>query len=47
MTELARRDVATFFPATDFPQGAERRVAFVKDPEGNVIEFAGPLAKKA
>lgn len=43
MAELNKRGVATFFPATDFPKGAERRVAFVKDPEGNVIEFAGLL----
>jgi methylmalonyl-CoA/ethylmalonyl-CoA epimerase len=34
---------APFFPATDFPVGAARRVAFFKDVEGNVIEFAGPL----
>lgn len=47
MAELSRRGVQTFYPATDFPNGAERRVAFVKDPEGNVIEFAGPLTKRA
>jgi catechol 2,3-dioxygenase-like lactoylglutathione lyase family enzyme len=34
MEELQGRGVAAFFPATDFPKGAERRVAFVKDPEG-------------
>jgi catechol 2,3-dioxygenase-like lactoylglutathione lyase family enzyme len=33
----------TFFPPTDYPVGAERRIAFLKDIEGNVIEFAGPL----
>ncbi len=32
-----------FFPPTDYPIGAERRIAFLKDVEGNVIEFAGPL----
>lgn len=36
-------DVAPFFPPTDYPVGAERRIAFFKDIEGNVIEFAGPL----
>jgi methylmalonyl-CoA/ethylmalonyl-CoA epimerase len=35
--------VSPFFPATDYPVGAERRIAFFKDMEGNVIEFAGPL----
>ena len=35
--------VTPFFPATDYPVGAERRIAFFKDVEGNVIEFAGPL----
>ena len=43
MAELGARGVAAFYPATDFPVGAERRVAFIKDPEGNIIEFAGPL----
>lgn len=46
MAELKSRGVEAFFPATDFPVGAERRVAFVKDPEGNIIEFAGPLLKQ-
>lgn len=32
-----------FYPPTDYPVGAERRIAFLKDVEGNVIEFAGPL----
>ena len=40
---LAARGVATFVPATSYPVGAERRVAFLLDPEGNVIEFAHPL----
>ncbi|MBA3675908.1 MAG: VOC family protein [Sphingosinicella sp.] len=35
--------VTPFFPPTDYPVGAERRIAFLKDIEGNVIEFAGPL----
>lgn len=35
--------VTPFFPPTDYPIGAERRIAFFKDVEGNVIEFAGPL----
>jgi catechol 2,3-dioxygenase-like lactoylglutathione lyase family enzyme len=35
--------VVPFFPATDYPVGAERRIAFFKDVEGHVIEFAGPL----
>ena len=43
MAEMTRLGVPTFFPPTDFPVGAERRIAFVQDPEGNVIEFAGPL----
>lgn len=46
MAAVASRGVKAFFPATDFPVGAERRVAFIQDPEGNVIEFAGPLAGK-
>jgi catechol 2,3-dioxygenase-like lactoylglutathione lyase family enzyme len=44
VAELERRGVPMFVPATDYPEGAERRVAFVKDPEGNVVELAGPLA---
>lgn len=40
---VEEKGVAPFFPATDFEVGAERRVAFFKDPEGNVLEFAGPL----
>lgn len=43
MAELRRRGVPVFVPAEDYPVGAERRVAFIQDPEGNVIEFAGPL----
>ena len=44
MAAVRMAGVQPFFPATDFPEGAERRVAFVKDVEGNVTEFAGPLA---
>lgn len=43
MAELNRRGVPTFVPATDYPRGAERRVGFIKDNSGNVIELAGPL----
>jgi catechol 2,3-dioxygenase-like lactoylglutathione lyase family enzyme len=43
MSQLNRRGVPTFVPAKDYPVGAERRVAFVLDNSGNVIEFAGPL----
>lgn len=41
---IEKAGVQTFFPPTDYPVGAERRIAFFKDVEGNVIEFAGPLA---
>ncbi|MEM9013430.1 MAG: VOC family protein [Pseudomonadota bacterium] len=44
MAALASRGVEAFVPATSFPVGAERRVAFIMDPEGNVIEFAAPIA---
>jgi catechol 2,3-dioxygenase-like lactoylglutathione lyase family enzyme len=44
MADLAAWVVGAFVPVTDYPIGAERRVAFVQDPEGNVIEFAGPLS---
>jgi catechol 2,3-dioxygenase-like lactoylglutathione lyase family enzyme len=43
IAELNRRGVTTFVAAEDYPSGAERRVAFIQDNEGNVIEFAGPL----
>lgn len=42
MAALAERDVPEFFPATDFPN-VSRRVAFIQDNNGNVIEFAGPM----
>ena len=40
---LAARGVTTFVPAESYPVGAERRVAFFLDPEGNVIEISHPL----
>jgi catechol 2,3-dioxygenase-like lactoylglutathione lyase family enzyme len=43
MAELKQRGVPTFVPAEDYPQGAERRVGFIRDNNNNVIEFAGPL----
>ena len=42
IAELESNGVETFFPATDFPD-AGRRVAFIKDNQGNVIEFAQDL----
>ncbi len=46
VAELRARGVAVFVEAEDYPVGAQRRVAFIKDPEGNVIEFAGPLLQR-
>lgn len=43
IAELNLRGVPTFVAAEDYPSGVERRVAFIQDNEGNVIEFAGPL----
>ena len=43
MAELNDRGVPTFVPAKDYSVGSERRVAFVLDNSGNVIELAGPL----
>jgi catechol 2,3-dioxygenase-like lactoylglutathione lyase family enzyme len=43
MAELAAKGVPGFFPATSFPD-VGRRVAFVMDPHGNVVEFATDLA---
>jgi catechol 2,3-dioxygenase-like lactoylglutathione lyase family enzyme len=42
MAALAEHGVPEFFPATDFPN-VGRRVAFIQDNNGNVIEFAGPM----
>ncbi len=46
MAELERRGVKAFVKAETYPlDGTEinRRVGFVQDPEGNVIEFGEPL----
>ena len=40
---LADRGIEAFVPAESYPVGAERRVAFFMDPEGNVIEIATPI----
>lgn len=42
MAELAAKGVAVFFPPTSFPD-VGRRVAFIMDPHGNVVEFAADL----
>ena len=42
MGALADKGVPPFFPATSFPD-VGRRVAFVRDNMGNVIEFAADL----
>lgn len=44
MAELAAKGVPAFFPPTSFPD-VGRRVAFVRDDQGNVIEFAADLAQ--
>ncbi|MEM0945066.1 MAG: VOC family protein [Pseudomonadota bacterium] len=46
LAELRERGVETFVAAQTYPLDGtpyERRVGFVMDPEGNVIEFAEPL----
>lgn len=43
LAELNRRGVETFIPAADYPVPGVR-IGFVKDNNGNLIEFAGPLA---
>ena len=43
MSVLKARGVDAFYPATSYPEGAERRIAFIQDPEGNLIEFSHPL----
>ena len=45
MAELAEKGVPAFFPATSFPD-VGRRVAFVQDDQGNVIEFAADLRRE-
>lgn len=42
ITELNQRGVPTFIEAADYPNVGVR-VGFVKDNNGNVIEFSGPL----
>lgn len=46
LAELRARGVRTFVPARTYPLDGtpfSRRVGFIMDPEGNVIEFAEPL----
>ena len=43
LSTLADKGIPTFSPAIDFP-ALRCRVGFVQDPDGNVIEFKGPLA---
>lgn len=46
LTELNNLGVPTFIEAATYPLGPfQRRVAFVLDNNGNIIEFAGPLTK--
>ncbi len=42
MTELTRRGVDAFVPAASY-ENVGRRVSFIKDAEGNVIEFVQDL----
>jgi len=43
LAEMKENDVPTFSPAIDFPE-LNCRVGFIQDPDGNVIEFKGPMA---
>ncbi|MEM8875808.1 MAG: VOC family protein [Planctomycetota bacterium] len=43
LTELAQRGTPTFSGPIDFP-ALGVRVGFIQDPDGNVIEFKGPMA---
>ncbi|MGD1923779.1 MAG: VOC family protein [Paracoccaceae bacterium] len=48
LARLAERGVASFVTAETYPLDGtnyERRVGFVQDPEGNVIEFGEPLRR--
>ena len=45
LTEMNRRGVDTFVDAADYAN-VGRRVGFVKDNNGNIIEFAGSLKEK-
>lgn len=50
MAALAARGIEAFVTAETYPLDGtvfERRVAFIKDPEGNVIEFGEPLRKQS
>jgi len=48
LSELNRRGVPTFVPAETYPlSNHRRRVAFIHDNNGNVIELAGPLLPAA
>jgi methylmalonyl-CoA/ethylmalonyl-CoA epimerase len=42
LAEMNRRGVKTFVEAADYPN-IGRRVGFIKDNNGNIIEFAGSL----
>ena len=42
LAEMNRRGVSTFVEAADYPN-VGRRVGFIKDNNGNIIEFAGSL----
>jgi catechol 2,3-dioxygenase-like lactoylglutathione lyase family enzyme len=45
LAELAGRGVEVLFPSQTFALNQfSRRIAFIKDLNGNVIEFAGPLS---
>lgn len=49
MRELEDHGVPAFVKAETYPLDGtvfERRVAFIQDPEGNVIEFGGPLVER-
>lgn len=43
LAQLNKSGVSTFSPAIDFP-ALNCRVGFIQDPDGNVIEFKGPMA---
>ena len=43
LAKLNAIGVPTFSPAIDFP-ALNTRVGFIQDPDGNVIEFKGPMA---
>lgn len=50
MEQLAKRGVPAFVTAETYPLDGtvyERRVGFIQDPEGNVIEFGEPLRRVA